>query len=245
MSRRAARDTPLGRAKPTRSISPRLWVFCEGANTEPDWLDWLNQRLRGVSLEIVTTPACGVPKTLVARAAEKAREIRRRGKGDMAARDEVWVVFDRDEHPEIPSALCQARDNGIGVAFSNPCFELWPLLHLGDQTAWVDRSGLQSRLRGAHAGYNHEKGARIDWDRLYPAHGAALRRAILNHVRAVERGDPLGNPTSTAWMLMERVRSAGDDEGDWFVALAQQHAELRALVERLPTPTRGKVQRRL
>ena len=239
MTRQEIRGASLGRRQPSKALSARLWVYCEGKNTEPAWLDWLNQRLRGVLLEIVPVAACGVPKTLVGRAVEKAREIRKRGRADMAARDEVWVVFDRDEHPEVPSALLQARDNGLGVAFSNPCFELWPLLHVGDHSAWSERGALQSRLRAAHPRYNHDKGARIEWDQLFPAHGDALRRAIQIHLRAIGAGDHLTNPTTTAWMLVERVRNANDGHGAWFVDLARQHRDLIPLVDLLPEPVRG------
>lgn len=43
---------------------------------------------------------------------------------------EVWIVFDRDNHYSYQSALEKAsRDSQIKVAWSNPCFEFWFLLH--------------------------------------------------------------------------------------------------------------------
>jgi len=46
-------------------------------------------------------------------------------------RAELWVVFDRDENTpqEVYAAFRLARQNGIRIAFSHPCFELWLLLH--------------------------------------------------------------------------------------------------------------------
>ncbi|MCB9390355.1 MAG: RloB domain-containing protein [Acidimicrobiia bacterium] len=36
-------------------------------------------------------------------------------------------------------------NSAIGVALSNPCFELWVVLHHEDQTAHVDRRSIQQR----------------------------------------------------------------------------------------------------
>lgn len=241
--RRGAEAAPsLRRGSSQRQLSARLWVFCEGKNTEPEWLDGLNQRLRGVLLEIIAEPACGVPKTLVEKASAKAREIRKRGRRDMAARDEVWVVFDRDEHPHVPEALCQARDNGLGVVFSNACFELWPLLHLVDQSAPQGRAALQSRLRQLHPAYDHGRGARVAWEQLCPAYPDALHRALVNHSRALERGDRLDNPTTTAWLLTERALRSADEQGAWFVELCRQRPALADLAELLPAPVRARAQ---
>jgi RloB-like protein len=42
---------------------------------------------------------------------------------------QVWCLFDRDEHTSVETALKQACAEGVGVAFSHPCFEVWRLLH--------------------------------------------------------------------------------------------------------------------
>ncbi|QFQ99133.1 RloB domain-containing protein [Streptomyces phaeolivaceus] len=48
---------------------------------------------------------------------------------------QVWVVFDRDDHLSIPEAMSLADDEGIHVAYSHPCFELWRLLHYTNYTS--------------------------------------------------------------------------------------------------------------
>jgi hypothetical protein len=47
--------------------------------------------------------------------------------------DELWMVIDRDSWPNIQAIydLCVAEGN-FYLALSNPCFELWLLLHLKD-----------------------------------------------------------------------------------------------------------------
>ena len=70
----------------------------------------------------------GEPKALVQRAVEKKKDAERlaRSQKDSNLRyDQVWCVFDIDEHRLIPEAKQQAVANGIELAISNPCFELW------------------------------------------------------------------------------------------------------------------------
>jgi hypothetical protein len=43
--------------------------------------------------------------------------------------DEVWAVFDQDQHTTVAEAKSLAEQNGIKVGFSKPSFELWLLLH--------------------------------------------------------------------------------------------------------------------
>jgi RloB-like protein len=61
--------------------------------------------------------------------------------------DEVWAVFDRDDHPLYTEAQKQADDNKIHCANSDPSFELWLLLHFHDQTAPIDRKAARKKLK--------------------------------------------------------------------------------------------------
>ena len=54
--------------------------------------------------------------------------------------DVVWCVFDRDENISamLRSAGKMADKNGYRIAFSNPCFEYWYLLHYTDHTGYLE-----------------------------------------------------------------------------------------------------------
>ena len=54
-------------------------------------------------------------------------------------------MFDIDLHPNVPTAIHNARQSGIEVAVSNPCIELWLVLHVEDQTAYINRRNVQRR----------------------------------------------------------------------------------------------------
>jgi hypothetical protein len=57
-----------------------------------------------------------------------AAEARSRAIEEEAEIDEFWCVFDVEwprNHPGLLEAVQQAQANGIYLAISNPCFELW------------------------------------------------------------------------------------------------------------------------
>jgi hypothetical protein len=184
----------------------RLYLFAEG-KTEEGWADWLHRTARGLVV-IDCEGEAGVPRTLLEKAKDKRAALRRAGSRTQASRDEVWIVFDRDDHPDVPGTLEEARDAGIGVVFSNECFEVWPLLHFEDRTRHTARADLQRELHALHPHYDHDDGARVDWEALAPYTGVATHRAIGLHQRGETAGNPFRNPSTTAWLLDRRCRLA-------------------------------------
>ena len=131
------RTRRITRRAATRSPAARIVVVTEGGSTEPAYLRVFG-RIYGepsaVRLNII--PAAGDPRAVVERAITELRKLR----GDkLASKDTVWAMFDRDEHPRFDEARIMARDNGISMAISNPCFELWGIFHYRDYDAPLDR----------------------------------------------------------------------------------------------------------
>lgn len=68
-------------------------------------------------------------------------------------KDAIWVVFDREAKNKYPHELhakaCQkAKANGIEIAFSSVCFEVWLLLHFEYSTgSYHSCNDLLSRSR--------------------------------------------------------------------------------------------------
>ncbi|MGH3940412.1 MAG: RloB family protein, partial [Pseudonocardiaceae bacterium] len=61
-----------------------------------------------------------------------------------------WCVFDVEwpkNHPNLKQAIQLARDHNIRLAISNPCFELWLILHFEDQTAFLNTDEAETRSR--------------------------------------------------------------------------------------------------
>ncbi|MFD9907635.1 RloB family protein [Streptomyces sp. NPDC059063] len=116
-------------------------VFTEGKVTEPSYIDILKDE--GVpadaSLKVEVHVAnrkdrdsVRTPLDLVERAVRLMREESRNAKRAKLKKEflpQVWCLFDRDAHEHIETALKQAREGNVRVAFSHPCFEIWRLLH--------------------------------------------------------------------------------------------------------------------
>jgi hypothetical protein len=199
-----ARHDDLVRRKPFRQPLPRILIVCEGTKTEPGYFNHLRQLYRRL-IEVEISPG-GTPRTLVQRAAEMKKAAEREARRDANLLfEEVWCVFDVDEHPFLPEAKQQARDNQIEVAISNPCFELWILLHFRDQRASIDRADLHRECREFLPGY--EKA--VPCDTLHAHYAEALQRALeLAHWQET-RGTPDANPSTGVHLLTERIKSFG------------------------------------
>jgi hypothetical protein len=121
---------------------------------------------------------------------------------DATARyDAVWCVCDCDDHPRLKEAVIQARDNGIRLVLSNPCFELWVLLHFDNQTAHIHRSKALEALRRFIPSYSK----RIRWSQLRELYDVAVKRSIGLRKSAKELGEDLRNPSTDVDLLTEAL----------------------------------------
>ncbi len=186
----------MRRPGPSRAPKPLFLIACEGSRTERDYFEDLNKKHgRPVVLDFVKTGAD--PKTLVEHAA-KARKMRR------DEFPEVWVIYDCDDHKRLLDAGQQARDNKLRVAFSNPCFELWALLHFQDQTAHIDRHKLRAVCQTHMPGYDKM----LPCDTLIPLTDSAEERAVALRKRH-DRNQTAGeNPSTDVDQLVRRILSA-------------------------------------
>jgi hypothetical protein len=124
-------------------------IFCEGERTEPVYLEALKRRpeVKDVaSVDLRIEAVHGMPETLVS-SAIKAHNKSADEEGEV---DEFWCVFDVEwprNHPRLREAVQQARGNGINLAISNPCFELWLILHFERHSSWLDNDSARRRRR--------------------------------------------------------------------------------------------------
>lgn len=89
---------------------------------------------------------------------------------------------------------------------SNPCFELWLVLHVEDQRAHIHRHAVQRRCSDLHL----TDGKRLavgGIPQLRDGCYAAKRRAQALDRMHEEGGSPKGsNPSSGVWRLVDRLR---------------------------------------
>lgn len=106
----------------------------------------------------------------------------------------------------MQQALDLANGNGIRIAVSNPCFELWLVLHERDQRAWISRGDVRSLARSL---FNVRKSLGNDLaDRLIDRLDDAVARAkSLAERHQHGCGEPSENPSSGMWELMQSLQS--------------------------------------
>jgi hypothetical protein len=186
-------------------------VFCEGQKTEPEYLLALRQQpfvkeAAAVDLRVETGHGGAVPRTLVSLAIA-ARDKALAEDGEI---DEFWCVFDVEwpkNHPGLRDAIDRAKANGIKLAISNPCFELWLILHFREHGSWLDNSEAV-RLRRELDG---SPGKSLDAARYLPHMEDAACRAAELDTRHARNGTtfPHDNPSSGMHALIAAVRPEG------------------------------------
>jgi hypothetical protein len=168
-------------------------VFCEGEGSEPDYINAL-KRLPEIanhaSLRVEIAPRHGAPMTLVRDAMSRATD------GEV---DECWCIFDVEwpkHHPNLIAAKQLVRDHKekVKLAISNPCFELWLILHYEDQTTFLDTKSAVSKSKKLDG----RSGKHINGARYMNLRHEAVRRA--KELARKHEGDgtifPDDNPSS-------------------------------------------------
>jgi hypothetical protein len=159
-------------------------------------------------VDVEIDDASGVPKTLVERAVARKKaseEEAHRARDENLKYDEIWCVFDVDVHPKLPDARQQARDNGIKLAVSNPCFELWLLLHFREHSAHIERN-VAARLLRTHI---HDYQKEVPFEDVRDSYAEAVKRAQQLDKRHSDNGTKGGNPSTNVYRLTERIRAYG------------------------------------
>ncbi|WP_322029086.1 RloB family protein [Paraburkholderia sp. J76] len=190
-------DKPLERRGPRRERKIGIFVYCEGEVTErfyiEDYFSKIAKNSGVVLLDIAD--GAGSPDTIVkaclAHEAEDDDTI-------------VWAVFDVDEHKDLDAALARARENSIPVSLSDPCFELWGLLHADCCDKPMSRKEAQRALAKVMPGFHHDKNPRFDWTWCVDKIPAAMKNAESGlHNRLKERSiAPVANPSSNFHYLL-------------------------------------------
>jgi hypothetical protein len=179
---------------------------CEGAATERDYFEGFRGWCRNPLVAVEIAHDVGDPSYVVRRAKElksQAEKDARRENDENLEFDEVWCVVDVDEHRLLAPALDMARGNGLKVALSNPCFELWLLLHFRDNPGMQSCDRITHMLREFIPGYQKH----IMFDDFRVGYSAAVDRAARMDRDAVEMAETNRNPSTGVSQLTELIRT--------------------------------------
>jgi hypothetical protein len=199
------RNLKLGRKSAGRNPKPKVWIFTEGQVSEPAYIFALYKELNCRSFVIDVDKNHGVPETLLDLAKSKVHEIKKAKKKQLiGCEDEVWVVFDRDTHPNVLKVLNEANELGISVCYSNPCFEFWLILHEEECDRPCTVRELKSDLAAKVDAYCSKKKVIRNASHIVGKYEIAVERAIRSCANRKEEGDEQGNPSTTVYTLVQR-----------------------------------------
>ena len=102
----------------------------------------------------------------------------------------MWCVVDVDDF-DIGAATTLAQAEAVELAVSEPCFELWLLLHFADHKAYIANGRAACALLARHVpGYDKK----LDFGQFDEGVEEAIKRA---------KGLGPGNPSTDVWRLVE------------------------------------------
>ncbi|QEU87302.1 RloB family protein [Streptomyces viridosporus] len=146
--RNPRRESTLRRRPAYRDALPTILVVCGARNTEPAYIRGLLRVVDNRAVDVRVKVCPQDPVSVVRHAAGERTRARDHY-------DRTWCVLDVDDFAHLDEALRLARAERIDIALSNPCFELWLLLHFRTHSAPVDGFRQAERhLLPHHRGYS-------------------------------------------------------------------------------------------
>lgn len=128
--------------------------------------------------------------------------------------DERWMLLDTDHYVQpghastFLQAITEARQKGIAVALSNPCFDFWLLLHHmeidADLSNITNARSVGNELRKTLGSFDKTKIKQADFPISSVANACRVAREIDNRTGGGDR--PTG-PTSRVYKLWESMIS--------------------------------------
>ncbi len=187
-------------------VQRRVLIVSQGEITEPCYIEALKRHWRRGAVDVREHP-----KNPIALIEWADKETKRNARsGDKY--DETWVVFDAERCPN-PTVLAQAeakaRAASIQVAMSNPCFEVWLLLHLRYTHApMVDANAAIAQLQASMPHYAKDRrGAERCMAELIEKVDTAVANAVqLRLFHQDSQAQDIPNPTTNVDLLVEVIR---------------------------------------
>ena len=194
---------------------PIVIIACDGAKAERVYFSHFKRQARNKPLHIVLVKeAAGKGYLEIIQAAARA-------KAEVEGSATVWCVSDVDVNYNTPNAL-QAKNNqlkkyineankhGFNIALSNPCFELWYLLHFEVTKAYLkDYDAIEKKLTTSRYIANYKKNADV-YNALADKQTTAISNAekLKQHHKdqnIIDLMDVATNPYTNIWELAKTL----------------------------------------
>ncbi len=191
-----------------RYTNPRVLILCEG-ETEKNYFRAIIQdpdykyALSAVRVSIYSGKDSS-PEKVVKEAVNRSKEAI----DDGIPFQEIWVVFDHDNHPNRHTAFQNALSLKFNIAFSSIAFEEWFLLHFVKSTrAFSSYPSLEKELLKHYSKY--KKAKQNDFENLKKHLHKAVKNAIWLRKQMHDRSIPITdlNPWIDVDVLVQKMIS--------------------------------------
>jgi hypothetical protein len=128
------------KSRKNRNIKPTFFVFCEG-ETEVAYVNYLRSKYRLPIVIDAKRAGHDISSNYIKRYKQKAISH---------PKDRTYLIYDMDV---IETWDKVKRIKGVSILGSNPCFELWFLLHFMNQKAFIECNSCVSKLSNYYKRY--------------------------------------------------------------------------------------------
>jgi len=132
-------------------IGERFLIACEG-ESEKLYFEALRDAMRNpsISVKIINEAHRSDPLQVV----KKAKEVSAIKNKKSTLFEHIWVIIDADVADRFEKANKNAIKFCIFVAHSNPCFELWLMLHYKNQSSFITSEQTIRLLKEENSSYD-------------------------------------------------------------------------------------------
>ena len=199
-----------------RPILPVIVIVCDDAKTAVSYFNLLKRQVKAtLTLRVERNPS---DRATAADIIECATNHLSKLRGEASAGDDnhdsVWALIDLEEdnarRQQAQDAKEEGERAGIRVVLSDPCYEMWTLLHLIDTGGTFDNCGaVLARITiewQKKFGQPFGRKAQADYSKIMTEMAEAAKRAKIHR----ERDDP--SWTEVYLLIEEVIRRSGDQE---------------------------------
>lgn len=180
-----------------RKVKPVILIITEGSQTEPKYFNHFRTRNNNIDVRVVGSRS-SAGETDYSSLLRKAVEYKKMNDLSAKDNDSVWIVADADinynnlnpiqsKNSQLENVRKTAINKDINIIISNPCFELWYLLHFRYTTRHLNTyKDVYDMLEQHITAYNKNKD-------IYDLVKEKMCHAIENAKKLEEYQEGLGN----------------------------------------------------
>jgi len=183
-------------------------IVCEGEQTERLYFESLKADRRLTNAEVVVHGPSESGGTHPRNIVDYARDCKKQAEQERNPFDQIWCVFDEDTHGELENVRETARARKFDVAYSNPCFEVWLILHHEYTARPMTAKEAEARLRKHIDGYHKSMDVYYLLCDIQPQ---AMKNADLlkKHHDGASSGRP-ENPSTSVDLLVQELNALAE-----------------------------------